>query len=642
MARKRQKEVFEKNFNIDQRRKALLWYQRIRHSNADFIVLIARRGLVFYQFLEQYAVLEGEDDSDFGYLGEQVIMTDGSFMSLDMYFARFYEEHCQFPTVLLADDILLHGRNIESILSEMLSRIAGRLSKDCFVYDWKALERKFLDCLEICVLGCAQDRITMDTKYLARVSAEKTCTIREIHELSARISGLVIDSDVPNTSYIYSEAVAISREKLQDKRIKKISYMGVVEYFWIFPFIQGDVLQGVAAVKLKEIGKNDDGQDLLICMATPYLLIPDLDENEAEELDAWLEFVMSGHLDSHGLFGAVRERMGWRVHDELIAMVLGQAVLAYFKRCFGAIPSQYGDDFEIYEKKKMSINYYGIFSKEFGACSLSCWRGKVKADTEAGIDVLLGASETLGFNEFLLELHRIVRGKELGRLAIGTNPGLLSDSRLICRELEAFYSDMACRDERRAYQGLAGDQNRVRSMEAFHAFLEFFKVNKKNLQDLIGYFLFMVDFGILSLSFNPARNAKVIGFTQMMKAGEMSLAVFSIRARAYLALVHNMRNECRRRGQLPFFLQKLEKYLSQYCPDKSEGNLFSEYEKKDVLSFARSLEWYGQGAEDWWGSYYNRFIDMRRYIQTSGDRKVDDEVFYNLQMKIARDCIEAF
>lgn len=123
-----------------------------------------------------------------------------------------------------------------------------------------------------------------------------------------------------------------------------------------------------------------------------------------------------------------------------------------------------------------------------------------------------------------------------------------------------------------------------------------------------------------------------------MQADVMTLSIFSIRARPYLALIHNLRQECKRRGQLSYFLRKLQRYLDQQPAD---GNLFSDEDKKDIIALARSLEWCGLDAEDWWGDYYNRFIDLSKYISLTGDKKEDNNTFYKLQMKLANDCIKA-
>jgi len=169
------------------------WFQRIFESRCDYVIFPARSYL-FALVMERAAGKKLEENSSATFL------TDGSAFLFCEELAETYKQKGYFPSILLCDVILVHGRNLNHFLEGMEERLCNLLSD----YDKYNIMNAFAESVYINVYAKREPCMIL-SRYELNIRDMIKIDNTYIHELSNKISALILSSGMPNTCCLYSE-----------------------------------------------------------------------------------------------------------------------------------------------------------------------------------------------------------------------------------------------------------------------------------------------------------------------------------------------------------------------------------------------------------------------------------------------------
>jgi len=154
--------------------------------------------------------------------------------------ARHYQEYKRFPSILIADDVVLHGRSITSLLSELEEQIFSALSvpgQEMSPNERYRIRRDLALSIDIFAYAVNKQPLLIEDIYLQKLQWEQHLYIREVRSLSQQISSFLRKADVPNTSYVLSFRAGRPLEPSKMWAAQFWSYRGVKQdlYFYNDP-----------------------------------------------------------------------------------------------------------------------------------------------------------------------------------------------------------------------------------------------------------------------------------------------------------------------------------------------------------------------------------------------------------------------
>lgn len=178
------------------------FYQRIWKEPHDFIVMNARRCFnLNYIFLKVY-------EAEGGIAANTCrIISNNALLLYAKKFADSYARTRRFPSTLIVDDLVLHGRGLANLLSEfeelIVSELPGppeEMSRDERYY----IRRDLASAVDICAFAANRQPLLLEDIYLQKFWCSQRLYTKEIRLLSQQISSFLQRADVPNTSYVLS------------------------------------------------------------------------------------------------------------------------------------------------------------------------------------------------------------------------------------------------------------------------------------------------------------------------------------------------------------------------------------------------------------------------------------------------------
>lgn len=171
------------------------FYQKVWEQPHAYIVMNARRCFNLNHIFEQVRTGAGRTISN-----NALLLCAGDI-------ARFFREHGRFPSILIVDDLVLHGRGISKLLSDLEELIVEELGdsdEEMSQYKRHYIRRSLASAIDIFTFAANKQPLLVSDIYRQNLRWETSLYTREIRSLSQQISGFLQKADVPNTSYVLS------------------------------------------------------------------------------------------------------------------------------------------------------------------------------------------------------------------------------------------------------------------------------------------------------------------------------------------------------------------------------------------------------------------------------------------------------
>lgn len=174
------------------------FFQDIWLNDAPYKVFMARRAFnLNYAFMDITAAHYKAE-----YKTEGIISNTALLLCAEEI-AEYYRRTGDFPQIILADDLLIHGRGIMKLINNLESLVAGFLRgmQNCTVSEG-TIHSKLLGVISIYVYAQNLDGILLDKQ--ASLKSVLQLPIAKLRALSQKISRALQRCGVANTSYVLS------------------------------------------------------------------------------------------------------------------------------------------------------------------------------------------------------------------------------------------------------------------------------------------------------------------------------------------------------------------------------------------------------------------------------------------------------
>lgn len=180
------------------------YFKKVWVSKHDFVAIFARRCYALNNIFLCDAFEENVRKEK-----TKHITTQNGLLLYAEHFAEKYEASGKLPTVLLSDDIILHGRGISKTLYDFEMQIQQHLEQirkvdELTDSEQYYLHRALIDAVEISVYAINETPILLEGLTRWNIQAVTKRNSKEIRALSQRISLFLQKAAEPNTSYRYS------------------------------------------------------------------------------------------------------------------------------------------------------------------------------------------------------------------------------------------------------------------------------------------------------------------------------------------------------------------------------------------------------------------------------------------------------
>lgn len=564
------------------------WYEKTIQAPQDYVIYIVRRSYLLALMMEKMTgVRMGKKEK---------YLTDAAFLLQCDKLAEQYRRSHSFPSILLCDDILIHGRNINHFLVELEKCLQEKLSE----FDGEEIQYALVRALKIYVYARTDEpllllgRYELNLKYLRR---EKPVFIKK---LSSGISSLIVYSGMANASYVYSDWIVDTQvEKLDLGKWKKTVYQGVEQYVWMRVLGKPSHVKAIYTIRL--LSNRFGGRRMI-----PFVFLPNLDEKETWKLISYIFGKMEQNGFVHGELQWIIEwekQKGKRSFNELLTLILSSAILKICKTEWGI---QGADEEKEQEIDKLVRNY----------------RQKDWESTENFIRKIVSL-DLFTVEELDRILLDVISDERQVVSVFDDGEELKVDEQMYMIDvLENYFYKQGRQEEIEAYQlsirPYSENSRRFRRTARGCCFLLNGLADGYSLgqaEYMTAYFLQMMDAGVLTLSSYAPSNVNVVGYTQYAKPGEQSLLLEVLNKYEYMPLLCDMQTQCWRIGIE--MIEGLRRYAESSLCDLPPGM------GKQLEQFVSNLAEMGQRPSDWNSNYLSK-IDERYHIQRHGMKDISE------------------
>lgn len=182
------------------------FFLSIFKSSARYKVFLRRRCL---NWMYLFYSLEGAEQADgLSAAVTDTMYSDSALLANCAEIAQQYSTLGFIPSILIVDDILIHGRTLNRLIDGLINSVYHVVQREKADVDREILEQDILGSLNIRVMVQNGNPLLLRPQYMKRLfCAEDRSDIWEPHrwhELSARISRLMGEGIFQNTSFILS------------------------------------------------------------------------------------------------------------------------------------------------------------------------------------------------------------------------------------------------------------------------------------------------------------------------------------------------------------------------------------------------------------------------------------------------------
>lgn len=598
---KKLKQSAEKIFGKEILEELCQWYEYVLRGNWNYVVFVVRRSYLLALLLEKMTGKKMEENSTAAFL------TDASLILQCRKMADIFKETGSFPSILLCDELLLHGRNFNHLIDEMENRLTEYLPD----YDRQDIRCALAAAVQIYVYARTEREVLLYGRYEENMKYVRREQAKFLHSFSSRISEWILCSGFANSSYVYTryieeEQMAIIREK---EELIDTKYQNTIQYTAVS---YAGIKNRKKAVLALRFVKVKDGQGYL---AIPFVFLPNLDADVTAML---LEEVKkrAGNADFSRIMKLFAGVPGRRTFNEFLTMLFSHVVLYDFLE-------RYHIEVQPEEREKSAFFFEEIrkLARNYNFDTLQ--------DTSKLLQDLL-CRKLFNKDEMTAMFERVIPDRyKVLELSTDEYPAktAMSQDRIVKR-LELYFYYRGWQEEKFAYRmtqmpydiSPRRSERRVRGC----CFILTELCSGYGVQEarvFLAYFMQMMDAGVLSLSSYAPNNMDVVGYAQFAKAGELSLLLEPLRFYEYLPMLALMQSECSK------WKVDLEKELEKFSSRMEQG--FDSDRINGFLEFIQTLEMIGQKADEWEDEGY------LCKIQFGSEEEKQRFIFHQLSLKDA-------
>ncbi len=596
-------------------RELIDWYNEILDYDAQYIVFLVRRCYVLALILESLTGRKMEDTEN-----KKFLTDSAALLQIDTVYREYKKSGGKTPTILVVDDILVHGRNINNLIRTFVNRfydISRESSKRSDEELREKIEREILRSIRINVFYCTDQPLLLNEKYWPLLHEKRRVADKEWRRLSNDLSTLITYGYVTYASYVFSRGISAEKFeviKTYFQDYEKTIYRNNVEYTKInYVKDSNDSVLAISTVRL--IKNNTDGG----FRVAPFLFLPMLSESETLKLVDRINDAGYKNTDLKKWWAELYRVNGRRMSSELLTMVLSNIVLNDFmdrvNKAFPGVSDIFDIQDEPHELAKLARNYNSsTFEKTYDRLK----------------EII--SIKTVRYAELEKILKDCVTGDRELIKDSGAEPSLLD---------EALRVDITENIENLIYEQGWNDEQEAKWISAFPFYETPFHFRRKNLscyetfKTLYGYredeplnrrslldysiriFLQMMDCGVIAVSSYPPVGKDVLGLEQYEKAGEQSMTLLPIRYLLYLPMLSRMESVAKAK-QIPLH-EEAERYF-KVVPFEDD-----RFEQSDIIAFIDKLTEVEQSVSDWNDDY----VGSAPYLRS--EKGEDDTIDFYLK-----------
>lgn len=539
-----------------------------------YVVFIARRcsnlAEIFFQ------VLEDTDETRF----PPHFITDSAMLSLVPGLAELYRCNRRFPSILVVEDIVIHGKSLTAFLEELEEQLFLQLQPDGFTRE--EITSAVVRAVRIRAFARNNQPLLLASRYQSGFTVMKTMEPKQWRDLSNRTSRLILVSGQVNSSFVCG-----SRIKWKESgwpALHKAGFSRVQTTYDAFPesmFCRAVPLYNGQYViyTVRTFPSSVDGS----LVAAPFVLLPNMTE---ERMEALIRFALR----------RLRPRLGrtpldpggsWegcaRTRAEALTLLLSVSLLKEFSALTGSTPV-YQDGIDI----KLQMNFgteLNEEAKEF-ICRL--------LDPDVRL-LSIDQMDRLIFGAFGIEYVRGWAG-----FSWVDEDAVCKESKKLKQRIEdevykagmSSFADAYWKTQ--MYQMQRDDESedmwdRFTSASVLMEELRDICGEKYSISQAVSWGFQMVDAGILSIAVRCFARGRRRYTAQCVKTGEQSQFVMPKRLREFvpvLILIQRRAQSMRR------------SFYGEFSRFAAANEDFAEHEK-ELIEFVNDVRTSGQDLEDW-------------------------------------------
>lgn len=567
------------------------WYRYTLKGNWRYVVFTVRRSYILALIMETITREKMEDSSSV------LFLTDAAFLLRCRELADIYRKYKCFPPILVCDDAMVHGRNMNHLIEGMEQELCGLLKGE---FECDEVKNALLDAIEIHVYVRNKGNLLLQSSYIWKLHYARREGPAFLHQLSSDISTFILRANITNAVYVYTEYLSDAdmdriREGLEG--YVETTYQNTIQFTKCEYIGSKDE---VKAVFILRIIKNRHRNGYRVA---PFVFLPNMDSDETHIV---VRTVMEKIPDMgyREWLRQISQIEGKRTFNELVTMLLSNIVLQVFNRKF-SIDVKEADREE--ELAKLARNY-----NQYGFEETKRMLGELQ-ELELFRDV--GALSGI-FSQISLGKRRVMRLKE------GSKGVPLTDAvkEKIKRRVEDYFYERGCADEEAAYElknNLYLQSNKRSIRRARGICFTLAELNRGYTEQesryCMAYFLQMMDAGGTTVSSYAPNNVSVIGFAQFTKAGEQSLMILPLRLYDDIPMLDRIEYEARHHllDKKDVALEFMDSFPEQYTFGR----------KKEVMGFLEKLERMGSLVDDWNVDYIDKLEGEDERLSKCIDRQ---------------------
>lgn len=565
--------------------KLLDWYEDIMNGDYQLVVFVVRRCYLLALILAKISGMSNghfhRDEETTG----KVFLTDAASCLQCRKMADYYRQKRSFPRILFVDDILIHGRNLNRLIFDMESRLYFELGDE---FEEEDIRAAFVRAMEIKVFVRARGNLLLREIYERKLHYELSQEAKEWRELSSNISLLILNADVSNASYIFTEHLSENEfQQLQSEpefgKFEESVYQGTKQYTSVEFLRWGDTVKAAYVVRILD-NNFMDGYRVL-----PFVFLPKMNMTVENEL---IELIKT-KIPCSGWFDMLYDLDGQRSCRELLTLILSHILLQDFNYKFMIkrnveisedwkeellkLVRNYNSEMESYVTVKNNLRSI-ISSSLFNKCDMSEYLLNIMPE-ECFLVETDGRGMALGIKEkkewfYREEDHFWNRGYEAEMMA------------------HEYTGKLYLSGRKRGQQPMVTVEDELRYLFKYPT--------QEQLRVGIICFLQMMDAGIVGVTSNAPIDKVDFGYAQYVKYGEQALLHATIELYEYIPVLVMIQQKC----NLMKTDIKQELVLFEQSGLLEQEEL--EFDRDRIMEYLDKLETMGQHVRDWSGNFYRR------------------------------------
>ena len=220
---------------LDSNENEKLWgyIKNVWENTAQYKVMMSNRMLnLNHVLMEEWGAYNNKEYSI------DNIMSDNAFLLEAKAIANRYSWRNRFPSILICDDVMMHGRRIMDMLNKFLDIVSDQLAKNHVDVSRNTLISDLQNSVNVYVYARNRnERLIFDiNKY--RLYSEQVLIPSDLNTLSRQISIFLYTYGISNTNYVISGKLDYSQtnrlfDKTSDKNREMFKYKGLEQSIYL-------------------------------------------------------------------------------------------------------------------------------------------------------------------------------------------------------------------------------------------------------------------------------------------------------------------------------------------------------------------------------------------------------------------------